>query len=60
MYKRQTKSGYTTDAAALADLQVKNPHPFLDALLAHRDANKLRQIVETLIKACLLYTSRCV
>ena len=48
---RKTKSGYTTDAAALADLQMKNPHPFLDALLAHRDANKLRQIVETLIKA---------
>lgn len=48
---RKTKSGYTTDAAALADLQSKNPHPFLDALLAHRDANKLRQIVETLIKA---------
>lgn len=48
---RKTQRGYTTDAAALADLQVKNPHPFLDALLAHRDANKLRQIVETLIKA---------
>ncbi|WP_449281512.1 DNA polymerase I [Leucobacter sp.] len=48
---RKTKSGYTTDAAALADLQAKNPHPFLDALLAHRDANKLRQMVETLIKA---------
>jgi DNA polymerase-1 len=48
---RKTKSGYTTDAAALADLRVKNPHPFLDALLAHRDANKLRQMVETLIKA---------
>ncbi len=48
---RKTKSGYTTDAAALAELQVKKPHPFLDALLAHRDANKLRQMVETLIKA---------
>ncbi|WP_336651623.1 MULTISPECIES: DNA polymerase I [unclassified Leucobacter] len=48
---RKTKSGYTTDAAALAELQLKNPHPFLDALLAHRDANKLRQMVETLIKA---------
>ncbi|QZY53309.1 DNA polymerase I [Leucobacter tenebrionis] len=48
---RKTKSGYTTDAAALVDLQAKNPHPFLDALLAHRDANKLRQMVETLIKA---------
>ncbi|WP_206427462.1 DNA polymerase I [Leucobacter chromiireducens] len=48
---RKTKSGYTTDAAALADLQQKNPHPFLGALLSHRDANKLRQMVETLIKA---------
>jgi DNA polymerase-1 len=48
---RKTKSGYTTDAAALAELQSKKPHPFLDALLAHRDANKLRQMVETLIKA---------
>ncbi|MCB1274776.1 MAG: DNA polymerase I, partial [Leucobacter sp.] len=48
---RKTQTGYTTDAAALADLRVKQPHPFLDALLAHRDANKLRQIVETLIKA---------
>ena len=48
---RKTKSGYTTDAAALAELQVKQPHPFLNALLAHRDTNKLRQILETLIKA---------
>ncbi|MBK0421467.1 DNA polymerase I [Leucobacter sp. CSA2] len=48
---RKTKSGYTTDAAALAELQLKKPHPFLGALLAHRDTNKLRQIVETLIKA---------
>ncbi|UOQ58860.1 DNA polymerase I [Leucobacter allii] len=48
---RKTRTGYTTDAAALVDLQAKHPHPFLDALLAHRDANKLRQMVETLIKA---------
>lgn len=48
---RKTQTGYTTDAAALAELQSTNPHPFLDALLAHRDANKLRQIVETLIKS---------
>lgn len=48
---RKTQTGYTTDAAALADLQLKNPHPFLDALLEHRDANKLRQIVEGLLKA---------
>lgn len=48
---RKTQRGYSTDAASLADLQTKNPHPFLDALLEHRDANKLRQIVETLMKA---------
>jgi len=48
---RKTQTGYTTDASALADLQIKSPHPFLDALLSHRDANKLRQIVQTLIAA---------
>ncbi|MGW9022545.1 DNA polymerase I [Leucobacter chromiiresistens] len=48
---RKTQRGYTTDAAALADLQAKQPHPFLDALLGHRDANKLRQMIETLIKS---------
>ncbi|GAA4264730.1 DNA polymerase I [Frondihabitans peucedani] len=48
---RSMKSGYSTDAASLADLQEKNPHPFLDLLLKHRDATKLRQIIETLDKA---------
>lgn len=48
---RATKTGYTTDAAALADLQETNPHPFLGYLLEHRDATKLRQIVESLDKA---------
>lgn len=48
---RATKTGYTTDAAALADLQATNPHPFLGSLLEHRDVTKLRQIVETLIQA---------
>ena len=46
---RATKTGYTTDAKALQDLQQSNPHPFLDALLAHRDTTKLHQIVEGLI-----------
>ena len=48
---RATKTGYSTDAAALADLQEQHPHPFLDLLLQHRDATKLRQIVETLVTA---------
>lgn len=45
---RATKTGYTTDAAALVELQEKNPHPFLGFLLEHRDVTKLRQIVESL------------
>jgi DNA polymerase-1 len=48
---RATKTGYTTDASALADLQDSNPHPFLGFLLEHRDVTKLRQIVESLDKA---------
>ena len=42
---RKTKTGYSTDAAVLADLQETNPHPFLDLLLQHREATKLRQII---------------
>ena len=45
---RKTKTGYSTDAAVLADLQDSNPHPFLDLLLQHREATKLRQIIESL------------
>lgn len=45
---RATKTGYSTDAAALADLQASHPHPFLQHLLDHRDVTKLGQIVETL------------
>ncbi|MCP2030896.1 DNA polymerase-1 [Okibacterium sp. HSC-33S16] len=48
---RANKTGYSTDAGALADLQASNPHPFLGYLLEHRDASKLRQIVETVDKA---------
>lgn len=48
---RATKTGYTTDANALADLQDSNPHPFLGYLLEHRDVTKLRQIIESLDKA---------
>ncbi len=48
---KKTKTGYSTDASSLAELHDKQPHPFLDALLAHRDATKLGQIIETLRKA---------
>lgn len=48
---KKIKTGYSTDASSLADLQAKNPHPFLESLLAYRDATKLGQIVETLSSA---------
>jgi len=48
---RRTKSGYTTDAEALESLFLKTAHPFLEHLLAHRDAIRLRQTVDGLIAA---------
>jgi DNA polymerase-1 len=48
---KRIKTGYTTDAAALAELYEKRPHPFLEALLAYRAAAKLGQIIETLASA---------
>jgi DNA polymerase-1 len=48
---KRTKTGYTTDADALADLYAATEHPFLGALLRHRDASRLRQTVEGLIKS---------
>ena len=48
---KKTKTGYTTDADALTDLFAKTEHPFLEALLRHRDASRLRVTVEGLIKS---------
>ena len=48
---RRTKTGYTTDADALADLHAKTEHPFLESLLRHRDASRLRVTVEGLLKS---------
>ncbi|MBT1174825.1 DNA polymerase I [Bifidobacterium sp. LC6] len=54
---KRTKSGsYTTNAAALQDLYIKSvdnerANGFLGALLRHRETNKLKQIVQTLIDA---------
>ncbi len=42
---RKTKTGYTTDAEALQNLFVQTDHPFLEALLRHRDSTKLLQMV---------------
>ncbi len=48
---RSVKTGFSTNAEALATLYEQTEHPFLERLLAHRDATKLRQMAETLIKA---------
>jgi DNA polymerase-1 len=47
---KRTKTGYTTDADALEALHLKTEHPFLRHLLTHRDASRLRQTVEGLLK----------
>lgn len=48
---RKTKTGFSTDADSLAELERTAPHPFLGALRQHRDATKLRQMMESLLKA---------
>lgn len=45
---KKIKTGYSTNAEALADMNAANPHPFLDYLLEHRDAIKLAQIAKGL------------
>lgn len=54
---RKTKSGsYTTNAASLQELYLRSTgneraNTFLGALLRHRETNKLKQIVQTLIES---------
>ncbi|MCA1229813.1 DNA polymerase I [Saccharopolyspora sp. 6M] len=48
---KRTKTGYTTDADALQGLFEKTQHPFLQHLLEHRDATRLKTTVEGLVKS---------
>jgi DNA polymerase-1 len=48
---KSLKTGFSTNAAALTELFDQTGHPFLEKLLAHRDSTKLKQMVETLLKA---------
>ena len=48
---KRTKTGYTTDADALQSLFDKTGHPFLQHLLAHRDATRLKVTVDGLLAA---------
>jgi DNA polymerase-1 len=47
---KRTKTGYTTDADSLQQLYVKTEHPFLLALLRHRDVTRLRVTIEGLLR----------
>jgi DNA polymerase I len=46
---KRTKTGYTTDADALQSLFEKTGHPFLEHMLAHRDATRLKVTVDGLL-----------
>nr|WP_234800299.1 DNA polymerase I [Mycolicibacterium diernhoferi] len=48
---KKTKTGYTTDADALQSLFDKTGHPFLQHLLAHRDATRLKVTVDGLLNS---------
>lgn len=48
---RSVKTGYSTNAEALATLYEQTEHPFLERLLAHRDSTKMKQMTETLLKS---------
>lgn len=48
---KQVKTGFSTNAAALNELFEQTQHPFLERLLEHREVTKIRQIVETMLKA---------
>ncbi|TFI00854.1 DNA polymerase I [Micrococcus lylae] len=47
---RKTKTGYSTDVDSLNSLLEQTGHPFLENLMAHRDATKLRQTVDGLLE----------
>lgn len=47
---KKTKTGYSTAAKEIETLAAKNPHSFLDALLAHREYQKMKSTLEGLIK----------
>ncbi|GHJ44876.1 DNA polymerase (POL I) [Catellatospora sp. TT07R-123] len=48
---KKIKTGYTTDADALAWLHQQSEHPVLTHLLRHRDVAKLKSTVDGLLKS---------
>jgi DNA polymerase-1 len=48
---KRIKTGYTTDSEALTTLLAETGHPVLEHLLRHRDADKLKGMVDLLIES---------
>ncbi len=48
---KKIKTGFATNAEALNTLFEETEHPFLEALLKHREVTKIRQMVEVLNKS---------
>ncbi|MQA61431.1 MAG: DNA polymerase I [Actinophytocola sp.] len=48
---KRTKTGYTTDADSLQTLFEKTEHPFLQHMLEHRDATRLKVTVDGLLRS---------
>ncbi len=46
---KKIKTGYTTDADALADLFVRTEHPVLELLLRHREVARLKSVIDGLL-----------
>ncbi|WP_232304101.1 DNA polymerase I [Pseudofrankia sp. DC12] len=46
---KKIKTGYTTDADALAWLATQSEHPLIPTLLRHRDVARLKTVVESLL-----------
>jgi DNA polymerase-1 len=46
---KRTKTGYTTDADALAWLAETTEHPLIEHLLRHREVSRLKSVVDSLL-----------
>ena len=49
---KRIKTGYTTDADALAALYEQTQHPVLEHLLRHREVARLKTVVDLAAATC--------